>query len=76
MKFARFEYPTVSAIDEIDSSPCAMSRQALAMRSFLTMALKVSPLAFLKYFENVGSDIWASRAASDIRMRLPRLLKM
>ena len=52
------------------------SRRAWATRSFLTMLLKVRPVARLKYLEKVGSDMYASRAAVVSRMSPVRLEKM
>ena len=40
------------------------------------MLLKVMPVADLKYFENVGSDMYAIRAAVESRMSPVRFSKM
>ena len=57
LKFAMLWYPLRVATRVIGWSVESSSRRACATRSFLTMLLKVRPVARLKYLEKVGSDM-------------------
>ena len=50
-------YPLSVATWAIGWSVVSSRRRAWAIRSFLTMLLKVMPVALLKYLEKVGSDM-------------------